>query len=151
MGLILVELPFQICPPNVEQTLTLMQMNRRMIPVLSAWERYLYSARWTGTIYTAWSASGAFTQAMQTLSSRTGGALFILAGIRHGLIPSSGKWYPIRLTSAAKTSGSNGALQKSRNFAIQGRTGTTRGRHFAGWFPWNPTHVCMIEKVSGFR
>ena len=84
-GLILVELPFQICPPNVEQTLTLMQMNG-MIPVLAHVERYPYLRQNPELLY-RWISKGAFAQAnADSLLAEREGALFILAGIRHGLI-----------------------------------------------------------------
>ena len=79
------ELPFQICPPNVEQTLTLMQMNG-MIPVLAHVERYPYLRQNPELLY-RWISKGAFAQAnADSLLAEREGALFILAGIRHGLI-----------------------------------------------------------------
>ncbi|MDY4047460.1 CpsB/CapC family capsule biosynthesis tyrosine phosphatase [Negativibacillus massiliensis] len=65
-GLILVELPFQICPPNVE--------------------RYPYLRQNPELLY-RWISKGAFAQAnADSLLAEREGALFILAGIRHGLI-----------------------------------------------------------------
>lgn len=84
-GLILVELPFQICPPNVEQTLTRMQMNG-MIPVLAHVERYPYLRQNPELLY-RWISKGAFAQAnADSILREREAAMFVMAGIRHNLI-----------------------------------------------------------------
>lgn len=84
-GLILVELPFQMCPPHVEQTLSEMQM-QGMIPILAHVERYPYLRHKPELLYD-WVSKGAFAQVnAESMLKDKDTISFVLAGMKHNLI-----------------------------------------------------------------
>lgn len=84
-GLILVELPFQMCPPHVEQTLSEMQL-QGMIPILAHVDRYPYLRHKPDLLY-QWISKGAFAQInADALLKDKDTASFVLAGMKHNLI-----------------------------------------------------------------